>query len=137
MYAVAANAILFLHVCYVSFVVFGLLLTWVGVLLRWDWIRNRWYRGIHLTMIGIVVLEAWIGITCPLTTWENWFRERAGQQQIEGDIIATWLQGLIFFEAPPWVFTCGYTAFGLAVLGTLWFAPPRWRTGNRAPSAIT
>ena len=36
---------------------------------------------------------------------------------------AIWLHDLIFLEFPPWVFTLGYTVFGLAVLGTLWLSP--------------
>ena len=123
----SANIVLFMHVSYVAFVVLGLILTWLGIVLRWRWIRNRWFRGVHLTMIAIVVFEAWLGIVCPLTTLENWFRQQAGQSVYDGDVIAIWLHDLIFFRAPPWVFTCGYTLFGLAVLGTFWAAPPRWR----------
>ncbi len=126
-YPVAANVTLILHVSYVVFVLFGLILTWLGIVFRWQWIRNRWFRGVHLAMIGIVVFEAWLGIVCPLTTWENWFRQKSGQSIYDGDFIAIWLRSLIFFEAPPWVFTCGYTFFGAAVLGTLWLAPPIWR----------
>lgn len=124
--SIAANAILILHVAYVALVVFGLLWIWLGIALRWESIRNRWFRGFHLVMIIIVVLEAWAGITCPLTVWENYFRHQAGAAAYEGDFIAIWLQSLIFFEAPPWVFTLGYTTFGLAVIATLGLAPPSW-----------
>lgn len=123
-YAWAANVILFLHISYVSFVVFGLLLIWAGIACRWSWIRNPWFRGIHLTMIVIVVLEAWIGITCPLTIWENWFRKKAGQSLYDGDFIAIWLHDLMFWDFPAWVFTAGYSIFGMLVVGTLWLAPP-------------
>ena len=82
-------------------------------------------------MIAIVVVEAWIGMTCPLTTWENWFRKKSGQHLYEGDFIAIWLHDLIFLQFPPWAFTCGYTLFGLAVLGTLWLSPPRFNRHER------
>lgn len=130
-YETAANVTLFAHVSYVSFVVIGLLITWLGIAFRWQWIRNRWFRGVHLVMIVIVVFEAWVGIVCPLTTLENWFRQKSGQSVYDGDFIAIWLHSLIFFQAPPWVFTCGYTLFGLAVLGTLLIVPPNWRTCER------
>ena len=130
-YELAANLILFLHVSYISFVLFGLILTWLGIVLHWRWIRNRWFRGVHLALIAIVVFEAWLGIVCPLTTWENWFRVKSGQSVHDGDFIAIWLHDLIFLQAPPWVFTGAYTLFGLAVLGTLWAAPPKW---GRVPS---
>ena len=126
-YKLAANATLFAHVFYIAFVVLGLLLTWLGIALRWPWIRNRWFRGIHLTMIAIVVFEAWLGIICPLTTLENWFRKKSGQLIYDGDFIAIWLHDIIFFDASPWVFTCVYTLFGLGVLATFWLAPPNWR----------
>lgn len=128
LYTSLANVILFLHVSYVGFVVLGLLLIWAGIVWRWKWVRNRWFRGIHLAMILIVVVEAWIGITCPLTTLENWFRKQSGQQLYDGDFIAIWLHDLIFLELPPWVFTCAYSLFGLAVVGTLWFSPPQFRS---------
>lgn len=126
-YRAAANVTLSLHVFYITFVVFGLLLTWLGIVFHWQWVHNRWFRGIHLTMIGIVVVEAWIGLVCPLTTLENWFRKKSGQSIYDGDFIAIWLHDMIFFEAPPWFFTAGYTLFGLAVIGTFWLAPPNWR----------
>lgn len=126
-YKLATNLTLVAHVSYVAFVVLGLLATWAGIAFRWSWVRNRWFRGIHLAMISIVVLESWVGIVCPLTTLENWFRKKSGQSLYDGDFIEIWLHELIFFQAPPWVFACGYTLFGLAVVGTLWLAPPNWR----------
>ena len=125
-YRVAANVTLFAHVAYVVFVLLGLMVTWLGIAFRWRWIRNRWFRGIHLAMITIVVVEAWVGIVCPLTTLENWFRQQSGLSLYDGDFIEIWLHDLIFFQAPPWVFSCAYTIFGAAVLGTLWAAPPDW-----------
>jgi polyferredoxin len=126
-YSTFAAVTLVLHVSYVAFVVFGLLLVWAGIACRWKWIRNRWFRTIHLVMITIVVLEAWAGIVCPLTTLENWFRTKSGQNLYEGDFISIWLHDLLFIDLPPWAFTVAYTLFGLAVLGTLWLAPPQFR----------
>jgi hypothetical protein len=134
-YLAAANITLFIHMTYIAFVVCGLLVTWLGIVCRWPWIRNRWFRGVHLAMIAIVVFEAWLGIVCPLTTLENWFRQQAGQSVYDGDFIAIWLHDLIFLDAPPWIFTGGYTLFGLAVIGTLWLAPPRW-TRPRQPASL-
>lgn len=130
-YEFAADVTLYAHFAYIAFVILGLLLTWAGIACRWQWVRNRWFRAIHLTMIVIVVVEAWFGIVCPLTTLENYFRKQSGQALYDGDFIAIWMHDLIFYQAPPWVFTCGYTLFGAAVLGTFWFAPPRWRPARR------
>jgi hypothetical protein len=78
-------------------------------------------------MILVVVLEAWVGFTCPLTTWERQLRSAAGQETYQGDFIANWAHDLMFFQAEPWVFTLCYSIFGTLVLATLFCVPPRWR----------
>jgi hypothetical protein len=123
-----ADVVLYVHFAYVGVVLFGLLAVLVGYLLNWDWVRNRWFRGLHLAMILIVVLEAWCGIECPLTSWENALRERTGQATHERAFVAELVHDLMFYEAEPWVFTVGYTLFAAAVVGTLFLVPPRWRT---------
>ncbi|MEX1042544.1 MAG: DUF2784 domain-containing protein [Pirellulaceae bacterium] len=124
-YRILADVVVVVHFAYVAFVIFGLVLTLVGWLLRWNWVRNFWFRAIHLTMIGIVVFEAWMGIVCPLTTWEHNLRAWAGQTSHDGAFIANLLHDTMFFEADPWVFTLGYTLFGLLVLLTILLIPPR------------
>lgn len=130
-YRVAADVVVLLHVAYVLFVIFGLLLTIVGGATGWLWVRNRWFRGIHLTMIGIVVFETWMGITCPLSIWEWQLREWAGEASYRGDFIANALDRWLFYDFPEWVFTAGYTAFGLAVAATWVWLPPRFRETKR------
>ena len=115
-YLMLANAVLVLHVMIVLFIIGGLILTLAGGALQWGWVRNLAFRVLHLAAIGYVALEAWLGIVCPLTTLELWLRARAGQTVYDGDFIAFWLRKLLFFEAPPWVFTAAYSGFGLLVL---------------------
>lgn len=124
-YQILADVIVTIHFGYVTFVIFGLLLTLAGGLLGWRWVRNFWFRAIHLLMILIVVGEAWLGIVCPLTTWENNLRQLSGQAAYSGGFIANLLHDAMFFEAEPWVFTLCYSLFGLAVLLTFIYAPPR------------
>lgn len=131
-YRLAADLVVTVHAAYVGFVVIGFLLILLGTVLKWTWIRNFWFRLVHLTMILAVVAEAWLGIVCPLTTWEKQLRELAGQTAYQGDFIANWMHDLIFFEAPPWVFTVIYTLFGLLVAATFWLAPPRRK--HRTPT---
>jgi hypothetical protein len=126
-----ADLIVLIHVAYVSFVVFGLALVLVGVALRWKWVRNTWFRAIHLIAIGIVVAEAAAGIPCPLTVWEDRLRQLAGQAGHQGDFIAYWTHELIFYQAERWVFTLVYTLFGLAVLAAFLLAPPAWSGRSR------
>ena len=88
LYRLAADAMVVIHMSYVLFVIVGFLLTVLGTIFRWQWIRNAWFRVAHLTMILIVVFEAWLGITCPLTTWEQQLRASAGQETYKGAFVA-------------------------------------------------
>jgi hypothetical protein len=130
-YRLLADLTVVIHLAYVLFVVVGLLMTALGWLMSWDWVRNRLFRRIHLTMILAVVLEAWFGITCPLTTWEHQLRSAAGQESYQGDFIAGWVHEAMFFDAEPWVFTLCYSLFGGLVFATLLFIPPRRAEVNR------
>lgn len=131
LYQLAADVVVLLHAAYVSFVIFGQLAILVGILRRWVWVRNPWFRWLHLFAISIVVAESLLGIVCPLTTLEDWLRTRAGQATYRGDFLGHWVHALMFYDAPPWIFTLVYTAFGLLVFATFVIAPPH----RRRPSA--
>lgn len=117
---VLADVILVLHVLFVVFVVFGLLAIYAGYLRRWAWVRNKVFRIAHLIGIGIVVVQSWLGVICPLTIWEMALREAAGAETYGGSFIQHWLHRLLFYSAPEWVFILVYTVFGGLVLAS-WF----------------
>lgn len=123
LYLLAADAILVSHVLLVAFIVVGLVLTYIGKWLSWAWVRNYWFRLLHLAAIMIVVLQSWAGVVCPLTTWETEMRELAGSEGYEGSFIQHWLQSMLYFEAPAWVFIVAYTVFAGMVVAS-WFAVP-------------
>ncbi|MCU7842222.1 MAG: DUF2784 domain-containing protein [Candidatus Thiodiazotropha sp. (ex Monitilora ramsayi)] len=125
LYSLAAAAILITHVLFVVFVVFGLILIFVGKFLTWQWIRNPWFRIAHLLGIGVVVLQSWLGVHCPLTTWEMDLRSKAGETVYEGAFITHWLNELLYYHAPSWVFVVIYTAFGGLVLYSWFLVRPR------------
>jgi hypothetical protein len=106
-------------------VVAGLVLIWIGKFCGWACVRNLWFRLAHLAAIGIVVLQAWVGVICPLTTWEMALRERAGDVVYAGSFIAHWLDSILYFQAPAWVFTVAYTAFAVAVVASWFRVRPR------------
>ena len=132
-YQALADAVLVVHVAFIAFVIFGLLLTLIGGVCGWRWIRNPWFRGLHLLAIGLVVVQAWLGIICPLTTLEMHFRELSGDLVYQESFIAHWLQRLIFFRAPMWAFGLAYTLFALAVIASWWRFPPRSRKARSRP----
>ncbi|MEN6451521.1 MAG: DUF2784 domain-containing protein [Thermoguttaceae bacterium] len=124
-YLLLADAILLLHFAYVLFVLLGMPAILIGVLLRWTWVRNFWFRAIHLAAIGLVVLESICGIACPLTVWEDRLREAGGGANEPGWFLGRWIERLLFVDASPTVLLVCYVAFGAAVLLTFYLAPPR------------
>lgn len=124
-YQMFANVVLLLHFAVVVFVVCGLVLIIFGNVRSWHWVNAPWFRVAHLGAIGLVVAEVWLGITCPFTTLEVWLREKADAVTYHVSFMEHWLQRLLFYEAPSWVFVFGYSVFGLLILATWWYFPPR------------
>ncbi|MEX2352828.1 MAG: DUF2784 domain-containing protein, partial [Gammaproteobacteria bacterium] len=113
-YQLVADGLLILHALFICFVVLGFFVILAGILKKSRWVKNPWLRCAHLAAIGVVVIQAWLGVICPLTTWEMSFREKAGDMTYAGSFIQHWLHRIIFYEAEPWVFTLAYTVFGVA-----------------------
>lgn len=136
-----ADLVLVLHFGVVAFVVGGLVLIWIGNGLGprslEQRVNRRGFRLAHGLAIGVVVAESWLGIACPLTTFELALRARAGMAVPEAGegFIASWLSRLLYFDAPAWVFTLGYSVFGLLVVATWWWFPPRRTIEGAAPDA--
>lgn len=125
LYLLLADVVLGLHICVVVFTVFGLVLVLIGGALKWSWVKNPWFRSLHLLCISIVVLQAWVGIVCPLTTLEMWLRDVGGDKVYAGSFITYWMQSLLYYDAPAWVFTVVYTVFGLLVFLSYHWVRPR------------
>jgi hypothetical protein len=132
-YILAADALLLAHVLFVAFVVVGLAAIYLGAWLSWSWVRNYWFRILHLGGIVLVSLESWAGAICPLTIWEMQLREKAGQSTYEGSFIQHWLQSLLYYDAPDWVFTLIYTVFGSIVVASWFIVQPRRRSDSESP----
>lgn len=124
LYRFAADALLVLHVLFVAFVVLGLVAILIGKLLSWRWVRHLWFRLAHLLCIGIVVLQSWAGVICPLTIWEMALRENAGDAVYAGAFIAHWLESMLYYQAPAWAFVVVYTVFGGLVVASWFWVPP-------------
>lgn len=125
-YRILADLVLAVHVLFVAFVILGLIAVIIGSFMKWQWVRNLWFRLAHLLGIEIVVAQAWAGIICPLTTLEMWLRRLGGDPGYQGSFIQYWLQRLLYYDAPEWVFIAAYSTFGLLVVLTWLFCPPRF-----------
>jgi len=119
-----ADAVLIVHVLFVLFVVggFALILAGAG---RWGWIRNRTFRVLHVAAIVFVAAEALLGVTCPLTYWEDILRATGREER---SFIGRWLAWLLYYDLPEWVFAIAYAAFALAVIACWRAIPPRARS---------
>lgn len=120
-----ADIVLAVHAAYIVFVVGGQALIFMGWIRGWEWARSRVFRLVHLMAIGLVMLEAWLGVRCPLTTLENFLRSRAGVDGYQSSFVVHWLRWVIFYTAPEWIFTLIYTVFTVLVILTWLAYPPR------------
>jgi hypothetical protein len=136
--AVLADLVIGLHVLYIAIVFFGQLAVMIGWPLGWHWIRNPWFRVIHLSMIVIVAVEAAVQFECPLTTLEYWLRVQAGQlpanfrelddyQFQDLSFIGRHLQDLLFCRGITEILTWCYYGFAAMVVATWVLVPPRFR----------
>lgn len=103
MYALAADAVLVLHLAFVLFVGLGALLV-----LRW-----RWLAWLHVPAAAWGIAIEFGGWICPLTPLENDLRLRAGEAPFTGDFVARLLLPVIY---PEGLTREAQIAVGLAVL---------------------
>lgn len=117
----AADAVLVLHFAFVTFVVGGFALVWIGHFAGWGWIGNRVFRSLHLAAITFVAIESLIGMVCPLTQWEDALRGATNERSF----IARWLHAILFYDLPEWVFSALYVAFAVLTALTIRLVPVR------------
>ena len=96
-----------------------------GPAFSWAWVRNPIFRIAHLLAISVVAAQAWLGSACPLTVMEMALRSRAGDVVYGGTFISHWLQELLYYDAPDWVFTACYSAFAILVAISWFLVRPR------------
>lgn len=140
-YAYLADLVATIHTAYAAFVVLGLVAVYVGWFAGWKWVHNRWFRGLHLAMLGTVLIRTLFADICFLTTWEHALRELGQQQGAAGTAFGQLMHDLIHPEhsvsgdIPLWIFPPIYAAFGVLMLATLWLVPVHWR--GRPPESVT
>lgn len=115
-----ADAVLIVHLLFVAFVVGGVAFIWIGAMCGWQVVRNFPFRVLHLAAILFVFAETLIGVACPLTVWEDQLRGRAA----DSGLVARWLQRILYYDFPGWVFLTLYLVFALAVAASFVLIPP-------------
>ena len=124
-YQFMADAVLLTHFGVVLFVTGGLVAVVAGNGLGWRWVNGWWFRLTHLAAIAVIAVQAWLGQYCPLTILESWLRVRSGAPAYDKSFIEHWVQRLIYYEAPLWLFALIYTGFAALVILAWWRFPPR------------
>ncbi|HJZ90807.1 MAG TPA: DUF2784 domain-containing protein [Gemmataceae bacterium] len=137
MYGFLADLMVAIHVGYVGYVVLGQLVIWAGWAFGRQFVRNFWFRATHLLAIGVVAYEEVMHIRCPLTVWEEHFRELAGQPTTGETFLGRLMHSIIFYDFEPWVFTVIYMSTLAFVVLTLVFCPPRWPFRHRRDESST
>jgi hypothetical protein len=119
-----ADIIAIIHLGYVIFVILGFVFIVAGIMFKWRWIQNPWFRVLHLAAIIAVAMEAIVGVNCPLTVLEFRLRHPTGPFQEKTSFIGSLIGSILFYDAPGWLFTAVYCGFAVAVLITFIMAPP-------------
>lgn len=87
-YLLLADIALILHLCFIVFVIFGGLLA----------LRRRFVLWLHLPAFFWGVLIEFANITCPLTTLENYFRQRGDEAAYEDGFIEHYVSSLVYWQ---------------------------------------
>ena len=91
MYSALAAAILALHLLFILWVVFGVVVTRRRPVLRW----------LHLGCLVWGILIEILPWTCPLTWAENWLETQAGVAPYQGGFLLHYLDALVYPNIPP------------------------------------
>ena len=116
-----APAVLAAHLAVILFNLFGLVAVPIGAVCGWHFVHIRWWRLLHVASLAVVAVQATLGRACILTLW---------QARLEGSATAApllmrWVEGLVYWRLPLWVFAALYiVVFGYA-LALLRLVPPR------------
>ncbi len=125
--AILAPAILAAHLAVIAFNVAGLITIPLGAKLGWRWVRVRWWRVLHIASWAVVALQAALGRACFLTLWQD---DLAGAGGSEPPLIMRFVNGLIYWPLPMWLFTVIYLALFAYVIALWRLVPPNPRPSS-------
>lgn len=120
-----AAAVLAVHLAVILFNLFGLVAVPLGAWRRWGFVRIAWWRVLHLGSLLIVAVQAVAGRACFLTLWQAALEP--GNAQTPPPMIYAWINRLIYWPLPLWVFTVLYLAVLAYAAALWWLVPPRRR----------
>ena len=97
LYGLAADATVFLHLAFIGFVIFGAFLVQK---------HPRW-KYLHWASLCYGLLVELFNWYCPLTLLEQYLRAGWGRGAYERSFVAHYLDPLMYWDVPRWVFIAG------------------------------
>jgi hypothetical protein len=123
-----AGVVLSLHLGVIVFNLFGLVAIPLGGWLGWRFVRLAWWRWPHLASMALVAAQAVAGRACFLTLLQE---SLAGGGASGPPLIMGFVNHLIYWPLPLWVFAAVYVVLFVYVLALLWLVPVK-RPGDSA-----
>ncbi|MBV9994049.1 MAG: DUF2784 domain-containing protein [Caulobacteraceae bacterium] len=125
-----AELVLAVHLAIIGFNLFGLFAVPLGAWRGWSFVREPVWRLVHAASLAVVAVQAALGQLCFLTEWQYALNGLRGGEPL----VMRWVNGLVFWALPMWVFDAAYLAVFAYVLALLWLVPPDFgRLRRRAP----
>jgi hypothetical protein len=125
---IAANLIAVAHLAYFLFIVGGMVAIVLALRRDVSWVRNPWFRILHVAAIYVVLAEEVTGLPCPLNVLQWGARQAAiGSTQASAGVGGL-LDYLLYHTVSPLALDVMYWSFGVMVVVLLWVIPPRWST---------
>ena len=111
-----SEIVLLFHFCIFLFIITSFIFIPLGYHKKWKWVKNKYYRLIHLVLMGIIFIETILGFMCPLTILENFLRNDI---KINNKITQI-IHQIMYWDLPTYQFIILYL-LSLLYLIFLWF----------------
>jgi len=115
------EAVLAVHIAIILFNVFGLVAVPVGALCNLRFVHIRWWRVLHVLSLAAVAAQARAGQACFLTIWQD---ELAALEQPTAPLIVRWINQVVYWQLPIWIFAALYVLVFVYAIALLWLVPP-------------
>jgi hypothetical protein len=121
-YVTLAYVVLAAHLAVILFNILGFVVVPLGAAFGWQVVRIRWWRILHIVLLAAIAAQALLGRACVLTLWQA---ALTGDAADRAPLIARWIDRLIYWRLPMWVFASFYLfVFGWA-LAMFRLVPPQ------------
>ena len=111
-----SEIVLLFHFCIFLFMILSFFLIPLGYQQKWEWVKNKYYRLIHIILMGVIFVETALGFMCPLTVLEHFLRNDTKINNKFTEII----HEIMYWDLSSYQFIILYL-FSFLYLVILWF----------------